>query len=80
MESGIEDRIDWKGSRIIAINKGLFYINPLYYEEREDLENELRAKLLNLRSKTGKPVFNNIFKGKEVYWGSIYQRPLISLH
>jgi len=44
-------------------------MNPLYYEEKEDLENGLRAKLLNLRSKTSKPVFKNIFKGKEVYWG-----------
>lgn len=69
MESGIEDRIDWKSSKIIALDEGLFYINPLYYDEREDLENELRSKLLSLRSKTGKTVFKNIFKGNEVYWG-----------
>jgi len=69
MEFSIEERINWQSSKILALDEGLFYINPLYYEEKEELEKELTNKLLNLKSKTNKNVFKKIFKGKEIYWG-----------
>ncbi len=69
MEISLEESIDWKRSKVIALDEGLFYVNPLYNEEKEELENELTRILLNFKSKNGKNVFKNVFKGKEIYWG-----------
>ncbi|MEM3313109.1 MAG: alkaline phosphatase family protein [Thermoplasmatales archaeon] len=69
METDLEGLIDWKQTRVIALDEGLFYVNPLYEEEREDIMKELVSKLASLKSKSGKNVYKNILRGSEVYWG-----------
>lgn len=70
MESeDLDNRIDWKETRVIALDEGLMWINPLYSDEREQIIEELRKKLGSIRSKTGKPLMKNIMLGNEVYWG-----------
>jgi len=69
METGIEEKIDWKETRVIALDEGLFYVNPLYYDEKDQIIEELRKILENFTSKSGKKVYKNIFRGDEVYWG-----------
>jgi predicted AlkP superfamily phosphohydrolase/phosphomutase len=69
METGIENLLDWQQSRVIALDEGLFYVNPLYQEEKEEIIKELVSKLDAVRSRTGKKLYNRILRGKEIYWG-----------
>ncbi len=69
MESYPEQRINWKESRIVALDEGMYYVNPLYYDEREGILEDLKKRLLSLRSKSDKQVIRNVMKGSEVYWG-----------
>ncbi|MEM0141447.1 MAG: alkaline phosphatase family protein [Thermoplasmatales archaeon] len=69
METDLEGLLNWKESRVIALDEGLFYVNPLYEEEREEIMRELTSKLDSLKSKSGKKLYNRILKGREVYWG-----------
>jgi predicted AlkP superfamily phosphohydrolase/phosphomutase len=69
MESDPEKRINWKESRVIALDEGLLYVNPMYQEEKEQIMDELTKKLSSLKSKSGKNVIKNILRGNEVYWG-----------
>lgn len=69
METDVEEGIDWKETKVLALDEGLFYLNPLYIDEREDILDDLNKRLSSLKSKTGKQVFRNIMRGSEVYWG-----------
>ncbi len=69
MESYPEARINWKESRVVALDEGMLYVNPLYAEEKENILDDVAKRLLALRSKTGKNVIKNVLRGREVYWG-----------
>lgn len=69
MEYGMDELINWKESRVIALDEGLFYVNPMFSGQREDILTELTRKLESLTSKTGKRVFKKIMRGRDVYWG-----------
>ena len=69
MESAPEKRINWKDSKVIALDEGMLYVNPLYEEEKESILEDLTKKLTSLKSKTGKPVIKNVLRGNDVYWG-----------
>ncbi len=69
METDPESRMNWKETRVVALDEGMYFVNPLYLEEKEDILEELTKKLLALKSKSGKRVIKNVLKGSEVYWG-----------
>jgi predicted AlkP superfamily phosphohydrolase/phosphomutase len=69
MEFDMDSLIDWRESKVIALDEGLFYINPMFEDEKESILEDLKKRLKSLRSKTGKQVFRNVMNGTEVYWG-----------
>ncbi|MCL5873785.1 MAG: alkaline phosphatase family protein [Candidatus Thermoplasmatota archaeon] len=73
MESDPDTRIDWKETRVVALDEGMYFVNPLYSEEKEVILEDLTKRLKSLKSKTGKAVIKNVLKGKEVYWGPYLQ-------
>ena len=53
---GVKYLINWKDSKVIALDEGMLYVNPLYEDEKESILEELTKKLTSLKSKTGKLV------------------------
>ncbi len=68
-EFDVEELIDWKESKVIALDEGLFYVNPMFSDRKEEIISDLVERLKQLKSKTGKQVYRNILRGREVYWG-----------
>ncbi|MCL4450356.1 MAG: alkaline phosphatase family protein [Candidatus Thermoplasmatota archaeon] len=67
--SSLDQLINWKKSKVIALDEGLFYINPMFYEEKEEILEELGKKLKAIKSKSGRPLYNKVLAGTEIYWG-----------
>ena len=69
MEFETEKLIDWKESKVLALDEGLFYVNPMFIEEKDQIIEDLTKRLKFLKSKTDKQVFKQVMRGEEVYWG-----------
>ncbi|MCL4447302.1 MAG: alkaline phosphatase family protein [Thermoplasmatales archaeon] len=69
METDPEKRINWKESKVVALDEGMLYVNPLYDDEKSSILEELTNRFKSLRSKSGKNVIKNVLRGNEIYWG-----------
>jgi predicted AlkP superfamily phosphohydrolase/phosphomutase len=69
METDPDSRIDWKETQVVSLDEGMFYVNPLYSDEKSSILEDLTKRLISLKSKSGKNVIKNVLSGKEIYWG-----------